>query len=53
MRYLATIMSEVVIIFIAVWIFDSIFLAGLVTILITFIVYHLWDSYFNYLEEEK
>ena len=53
MRYTATLMSEFVIALIAIWIFDNIFLAGLITVMATFLVYHVWDSFFNMIEDEK
>ena len=53
MRYTATLMSEFVIALIAIWIFDNIFLAGLLTVMATFLVYHVWDSFFNMIEDEK
>lgn len=53
MRYTATLMSEFVIALIAIWIFDNIFLAGLITVMATFLVYHVWDSFFNMIEGEN
>ncbi|MBW0761375.1 hypothetical protein [Mammaliicoccus lentus] len=53
MRYTATLMSEFVIALIAIWIFDNIFLAGLIIVMATFLIYHVWDSFFNMIEDEK
>ena len=53
MRCTATLMSEFVIALIAIWIFDNIFLAGLITVMATFLVYHVWDSFFNMIEDKK
>lgn len=53
MRFGMTMISEVVLAFIfGIWTQDF-FLATVLTVLGAFIVYNLWDEFFNYIQEEK
>lgn len=53
MRFGMTLLSEALLaVIFGLWTKDF-FLATVLTVLGTFIVYNLWDEFFNYIQEDK